>query len=269
MPADSTKPAPLIFHWPRPLEQGKRLIFWMMVVTVGLAIFFYLFQVVYPQSQRRTPIPHQIILLDPADPTARAILSKVQDRDFLVLPGDDTVTDGVRLEEHAPLFHPSFEKHKLELQDLPHKAFTVPPARLLNLDDPPLPALDLSELKGGSESANASSASAAARKPMLVMKLGGGLAGRAVVQPPDLAGVSITDPGSCQFQLGVDALGQVWFAQPLREAESPELSRSLSARLLKARFAPLPAKDEGAASRLLSKEPPAWGIATFEWQTAP
>lgn len=257
MPVETNKETPLIFHWPRPLEQGKRLIFWIGVVALGLAGFFYVFQVVYPQSQRSTPIPHQVLLLDPSDPVARAILNKVQDRDFLVLPGDDPAADAARLEERAPVFHPSYEGHQLSLQDLPHKPFTVPPARLLKVDEPVLPPLDLGELKRPEEPLAPASTDSA---PRLVMKLTGALAKRKMIHPPDFTGLAPADPGAHRIQLGVDAHGRVWFALPLRESENLAVSAGLTERVSQARFEPAPG-EEGAA------DAPTWGLATFAWET--
>jgi hypothetical protein len=264
MPSDSSKETPLIFHWPRPLEQGRRLIFWIGVVALGLAAFFYVFQVVYPQSQRSTPIPHQVLLLDPSDPAARAILNKVQDRDFLVLPGEDPGTEAARLEDRAPVFHPSYEGHQLSLQDLPHKPFTVPPARMLKMDEPVLPPLDLAELKRADASSAPNAKTAA---PRLALKLTGALAKRKMIHPPDLAGLSPADPATLCIQLGVDAHGRVWFALPLRESESVQMSSDLASRLTQARFEPLDAKS-GSEGSLLAQEPPVWGIATFAWESA-
>jgi hypothetical protein len=262
MPAESPKETPLIFHWPKPLEQGRRLIFWIGVVALGLAAFFYVFQVVYPQSQRSTPIPHQVLLLDPSDPAARAILSKVQDRDFLVLPSEDTGTGAARLEDHAPVFHPSYEGHQLSLQDLPHKPFTVPPARLLKVDEPVLPPLDLGELKRA-EAGSAPGAVNAA--PRLALKLTGALATRKMIHPPDLTGLSPADPAAIRIQLGVDAHGSVWFALPLRESENLQMSSDLVARLTLARFEPLETKG-AEGGKVPAQEPPVWGIATFAWE---
>jgi hypothetical protein len=256
MPVETSKESPLIFHWPRPLEQGKRLIFWIGVVALGLAGFFYVFQVVYPQSQRSTPIPHQVLLLDPSDPVARAILNKVQDRDFLVLPSDDPIANAAMLEERAPVFHPSYEGHQLSLQDLPHKPFTVPPARLLKVDEPVLPTLDLSELKRPTGEQAPASTDAA---PRLVMKLTGALASRKMLHPPDFTGLAPTDPGAHRIQLGVDAHGRVWFALPLRESENLAVSAGLTERVSQARFEPVAGKEQSA-------DAPVWGVATFAWE---
>jgi hypothetical protein len=256
MPLETPKETPLIFHWPRPLEQGKRLIFWIGVVALGLAGFFYVFQVVYPQSQRSTPIPHQVLLLDPSDPVARAILNKVQDRDFLVLPSDDPHADEAKLEERAPVFHPSYEGRQFSLQDLPHKPFTVPPARLLKADEPVLPPLDLSELKRPAGEPSPTSNETA---PRLVMKLTGTLATRKMIHPPDLSGLAPADPGAHRIQLGVDAHGRVWFALPLRESENLTMSADLAERISRTRFEPVAGEKEPAGA-------PAWGVATFAWE---
>ena len=52
---------PLTFRCGKPAPTARGLIFWMLVVLLCLAAFFYLFQVVYPQTQRFTPLPHQVI----------------------------------------------------------------------------------------------------------------------------------------------------------------------------------------------------------------
>ncbi len=264
MPAEPNKDSPLIFHWPKPLEQGRRLAFWIFVVVLGLAAFFYLFQVVYPQSLRRTPVPHQILVLDPADPAARAILNKVRDRDFLVLPGDEATSDRLRLDDRAPVFHPSYEGHRLELQDLPHKAFTVPPARLLKVDEPVLPPLDLSELK---QPETPSSTEEVAPEPRLEMVLSGDLAERKLVVPPDLSGISPAYPGGHKFQLVANADGRVWFVLPLRDTENLEISRSLAERLLKMRFEPAGVAAEGRGKVAPAPSAPmsGQGTATFRW----
>src|SRR4051812_46868447 len=144
---ETTPETPLTFHWKRPVVKARGLAFWVFVVLLGLAAFFYLFQVVYPQAQRFTPVPHHIVALNAGDPTGREVLNKVQDQDFLIMPPPAEGAGAVNLDEHFPVFHPTFEGHTLQLEDLPHKTFTMPPARLLQMDAPVLPPLDLSELK--------------------------------------------------------------------------------------------------------------------------
>src|SRR5436309_497891 len=68
MPDSPSETDPLIFHWQQPARKTRGLLFWLVAVLLALAGFFYLFQVVYPQAQRFTPVPHHIVALSPADP---------------------------------------------------------------------------------------------------------------------------------------------------------------------------------------------------------
>lgn len=250
MPETAHEPDALTFHWSKPVRKARGLGFWMLVVLVGMAAFFYLFQVVYPQAQRFTPVPHYVVALNPADPAARELMNKVQDIDFLILPPSSEATGAVNLEEHSPVFHPTFERHNLQLQDLPHKNFTVPPARLLQTDAPVLPPLDLSGLKPVTATVNP-----VVNTSPLSMRLSGPLALRAMVRPPDLSGLALSDPPACRFQLGVKADGSVSVALPVASMESAETMQKLAAILQGIRFAP--ASAEASA--------PVWGTASFEW----
>ena len=254
MPEKPAEPHPLTFQWTHAGLRERGLLFWLVIVLLGAAAFFYVFQVAYPQSQRFTPVPQQVLMLTPADAKARAVLQKVQDRDFLIVPPTSAAAVAVELEEHAPVFHPSFEGHKMELQDLPHKSVRVPPARLLQMDAPVLPPLDLSELKA--EPVPVVKASVVA--PSLVMKLSGDLATWKVTAPPNLAGMDLADPGKCRFKLGVNADGQVEFVLPLQGKESPEVLQTLTQRLREVRFEP-----GGRASN--KPAGPTWGQVSFEW----
>ena len=269
MPQKTANPndPPLTFQWVEPLRQGRRLGFWMFVVFVGLVAFFYLFQVVYPQTQRFTPVPQQIIALNPADPSAVALLSRVQDRDYLLLPSDNyNPASGPSLQESAPVFHPSFEGHQLKVQDLPYKAFTVPPARLLNVDKPVLPPLDLSDLKGeprapapGKTKERPSPAQA-----KLVVNFVGDLAKRELVAQPDLSEVPLAYPESCRFQMGVDAAGRVEFILPVNTSEKPEVTPQMAGQLLD-RLQALRFQPQTAASGGKSNAGPTWGTAILFW----
>ena len=44
---DTTPETPLTFHWRKPVMKVRGLGFWVFVVLLGLAAFFYLFQVVF------------------------------------------------------------------------------------------------------------------------------------------------------------------------------------------------------------------------------
>lgn len=265
----NTTHAPLTFQWDEPVRQGRRLGFWVFMVIVGLTVFFYLFQVVYPQTQRFTPVPQQVIVLNPADPAAMALLSRVQDRDYLLLPSDSDASAGPSLQEHAPVFHPSFEGHQLRALDLPYKAFTVPPARLLNVDKTVLPPLDLSELKSPPKEKRDGTVSAppSGTKAKLSVSFLGDLANRPLVKQPDLSLLSLEYPESCRYQLGVDAEGRVEFILPISASEKPDLSPKANAQVLDQlqvlQFQPL------AATAPADKKPgspsPTWGTAVLHW----
>lgn len=235
------------------MVKSRGLAFWVFVVLLGLAAFFYLFQVVYPQAQRFTPVPHHIVALNSADPAARQVLDKVHDVDFLILPPPSEAVGSVSLEEHSPVFHSTFEGHKLQLQDLPHTTLPMPPARLLQMNAPVLPPLDLSELKSP-----AGKARPAGSAPKLTMRISGPLQLRAMTQPPDLSQVTLNDPAACRFQLGVNSDGIVNVALPVASGESAETVQKLGNLMQGIRFAP--ANAQGSA--------PVWGTAIFEWSSA-
>ena len=267
---DSTTPStPLTFQWDEPVRQGRRLGFWIFTVIVGLTVFFYLFQVVYPQTQRFTPVPQQVVVLNPADPAAMALLSRVQDRDYLLLPSDSDASTGPALQEHAPVFHPSFEGRQLRALDLPYKAFTVPPARLLNVDKTVLPPLDLSELKAAPAGKRDGTVSAppAKTKARLAVSFLGDLASRPLVKQPDLSLLSLEYPESCRYQLGVDAEGRVEFILPLNTSEKPEISPQANSQVLDQlqvlQFQPLAAASP--AAKKSSSTTPTWGTAVLHW----
>jgi len=224
------------------------------MVFFGLAGFFYLFQVVYPQSQRFTPAPQQVLALSSADPTARAVLSKMKDRDFMILPTEADAESAAKLDAMVPVFHPSFEKHEMQLQDLPYKAFTVPPARLLRMNEPVLPPLDLSELKP----IPVRDGQSAAPAPRLAIKLTGGASNRTLISKPDLNGLSLAEPEMSRFHVGIDGYGIVQVALPL-DAMEAELAQKLTVRLKQLRFQPTARLDAA----------PDWGVASFEWISQP
>ncbi|MEY4484899.1 MAG: hypothetical protein RL693_2351 [Verrucomicrobiota bacterium] len=256
MAKKSAEPSLLNFHWHKPAGSDGRLWRWLIVTALGLISFFYLFKVVYPQTRRVSPLPQQVLILNGTDPTARAILNRVQDVDHLMLPTSSDVTNPINLDERAPVFHPSFENHVFALQDLPYKAVKVRPARLLDTTTPILPPLDLSDLKDAPTVIQRRG-----NGPKLSMKLSGDLASRALLNTPNFAASGLTDATAYRFQLGVNARGQVSFALPISDSGTPEVSQKIMQQLAQLKFQALPAKDAAA-------DKPVWGIASFQWSTA-
>jgi len=249
LPDDS---APLlVFDW-RPLQRRwPGLIKWLLLTILAMAGFFYLFKVNYPQSQRLTPVPVQITIISASEPATRALLHRVQDQDFAIIPGTGGDVPAVRLEDHAPLFHPSFEKREIRLEDLPHKTYTVPPPRLLDFTAPVLPALDFSDLKPPrampSDSAHVS--------PVLAVEFTGSLAARKLLHPPDFTDLSLTDPESWRFHVGVEASGRISIAMPTAVGEQSKLLPLILEKLNGARFKPAPG----------AKESIEWSSASLRW----
>lgn len=249
------EPSLLNFHWHTPARSGGRMWLWLIITALCFAGFFYLFKVVYPQTSRVAPLPQQVLLINNTDPIARAILNRVQDVDHLILPTSSDVTNPIKLDERAPVFHPSFENHVFALQDLPYKAVKVGPARLLDTTSPILPPLDLSDLK--------ETPTVIRRRgdgPSLTMKLSGDLAHRAMLNTPDFSQLGLTEPDAYRIQIGVNPNGRVTFALPLSDNANPEVTKQLIQQLTQLRFQPIPAKD-------LSIAKPVWSIATLHWST--
>jgi len=223
----------LTFDWRKPRAEWARLAFWMLITFLGLAAFFALFRVVYPQTQRLVPTTQQITLLG-TDPAAQSVLNAVQDRDFLIIPSSDGKRNPVTLEDSAPVFHPSYEKHELKLLDVPQRNLKPPSVRLLDVREPILPRLDLSELNRETRPA-ASPASPATRKPEL--RLRGGLASRKILAQPEFGNLSMREPDSWRFHLGVDGSGHVIFALPVEAPGKLDEAAPLLRLLRQIRFA--------------------------------
>ena len=247
------KNSPLTFDWRRPRAEWPRLFFWTLLTALGLTGFFALFRVVYPQAQRVVPTEQQITLLG-SDPAAQSIIKAVQDRDFLVIPAREGMRNPVSLEERAPVFHPSYERHELRLLDLPEHNARPAPVRLLDVREPVLPRLDLSELKP-------EALPKPARPKKLALQLRGELAGRGIVSQPGLETISMAEPESWRFHLGVDGAGQVVFALPFESPGKPDEAAPLLRLLRQIRFTPEPTPEKSTQT--------VWGEAALIWSSTP
>lgn len=246
------KPPPtdpgLTFDWRKPRAEGMRMAFWMLITFFGLAAFFALFRVVYPQTQRTVPVAQQVTLLG-SDTAAQTVLNAVQDHDFLIIPSADSKRNLVSLEDSAPVFHPSYEKHKLKLLDLPQRNTKPAPVRLLDVREPLLPRLDLSELDRNPR------ALSTARPAKLALHFQGDLTSRAIASHPDFSTLQTLEPESWRFHLGVNSAGQVLFALPIEAPSKLGDAAPLLRLLRQIRFAPDAAKKT------------TWGEATLVWST--
>jgi hypothetical protein len=248
MPKPSQTEPGLTFDWRRPRAEWARLAFWMLVTFLGLAAFFALFRVVYPQTRRIAPTAQQITVLG-ADPATQAVLNAVQDRDFLIIPSTDGKRNAVSLEDRAPVFHPSYEKHEIKLLDLPQRNTKPAPVRLLDVREPVLPRLDLSDL-------SPSPRTTAPVPKKLTLQVRGGLAARQATSEPEFEKLQMAEPESWRFHLGVDSAGRVIFALPVEAPGKLEEAAPLLRLLRQLRFTPD------------STERIAWGEAALVWSPA-
>ena len=248
MPKPSQTDPGLTFDWRKPRAEWARLAFWMLVTFLGLAAFFALFRVVYPQTRRIVPTAQQITLLG-TDPATQAVLNAVQDRDFLIIPSSDGKKNPVSLEDLAPVFHPSYEKHEIKLLDLPQRNTKPAPVRLLDVREPVLPRLDLSDL-----SPNPRATAPVPKK--LALQVRGGLASRETASQPEFGTLEMAEPESWRFHLGVDSAGHVIFALPVEAPGKLEEAAPLLRLLRQIRFAPE------------SVERITWGEAALVWSPA-
>jgi hypothetical protein len=240
----------LIFDWSKPRRPIARLVLWLLVTSVGLTLFFMLFHVIYQTPRRIIPATHQVTLLSPNDPAARNLLQRVSDKDFFIFSGNGSGQHQLSLAEQAPVFHPTFEKHELKLQDLPQRDTKPPPARLLDVTEPTLPPPDLKDL----HSSVAATTSAAPPASVLTLQISGALENRKLLSQLNLSTLPPLDYTAWRFQIGVAADGRVTFVLPVASGEKSADAAPVLHLLNHLRFAP----DEKTPA-------PVWGIAKFEW----
>jgi len=251
MPEQAETKPQLIFDWSKPRTQTARLVFWLLVTGVGVALFFVLFRVVYQTPRHVIPSTQHITLLSNNDPAARNLLQRVADRDFYIFPSNGQGQHQMSLSEQAPVFHPSFEKHELKLQDLPQRDTKPPPARLLDFTEPILPPVDLHELRAPA----ATPPSTASKAPLkLALHLSGTLETRKLLATPDLSTLPTLDFTAWRFQVGVGSDGRVTFVLPVATGEKTTDVTPMLRVLNNLRFA----ADDKAES-------PQWGVASFAW----
>ena len=253
-PSDSRQT--LVFDWTKPAHRGLGLALSLLITLTAMAAFFYLFRVIYPQSQRLTPVPQQVFVLNPADPAHQALINRVRDQDHLVIAGGDNDMREVHLDDHAPVFHPSFEKHEFQLQDLPRTKINVFPARILNPSASMLPPPDLKGLKPA-EGPFASFGP----PPPITLGFSGELSKMHLRTMPDLTALQITDPGAWRFHIGVSADGHVAYVMSIATGEEQTATKTLLSLLSKLRFDPVDNAD-GSATVV-------WSIVTLHWKTTP
>jgi hypothetical protein len=179
---------------------------------------FYLFQVTYPQTERRLPYTAQLTVLNPKDSLTQTVLRQIDDRVVSIDSAERELISGTSVEDFTPVFKPFFQSYTLQLKSPPPIYSTSPVADLIRAGSallPPLPALPV---------AGDAVAPAFVRHPWLNVR-GEGLEDRGIVIPinweADLekfASASGTETAS--FMIAVDGRGNVRHCLPTEGEES-------------------------------------------------
>lgn len=113
MSAKSQPSNPLIFAWGVKDHSTWHLVIAFVLLMGGIAGFFFIFRIVHPSVQRMPTTPQHVIVLDPKDPAALALMHRAQDRSFALLSGSDD--EGPQMPGLA--FRPSFEDYQIQLRE--------------------------------------------------------------------------------------------------------------------------------------------------------
>ncbi|MBL9133796.1 MAG: hypothetical protein JNG86_21475 [Verrucomicrobiaceae bacterium] len=231
----------LTFAWNIRDRSTMRLIGAFVVLALLMAAFFLVFRVAYPTMQRASATPQRIVVLDPADPAARAIINRAQDKSFALFPVESRDTPA---NTRLPAFEPSFRDARMHLVPmLPTPAVTRQP-QLFTPATSVLPAVP----------PRATLPPQAPPAAVLRAVPGADLAKRA---PADLtlSDIPLADPHSVQFRAAIGAAGEVLVALPLGSIDDPALMQRLHAAITALRFKPDP------------KTPRQWGTLSFRWES--
>lgn len=216
----------LTFAWNIRDRALLRLTGWFLLLMVMLSVVFIIFRITYPAMVRADATSQRIIVLDPADPAALAIIHRAQDKSFGLMPSE---ADDAASEAGFPSFSPSFSGVELELrpapsidkeQDSTRPVFhadarnllpTVPRRATLPPQTPPRSVLRL-----------LLSADVAKRSPKSLQ----------------LDHIELADPAALLIRVLIDETGRVLQVLPLCGNESPATLAALQTQLSAIHFAP-------------------------------
>jgi hypothetical protein len=244
---------PLIFSWQERDRAFWRLMGWALFTLGTIAVVFVLFQVVYPQPRQRITYPEEILILSTEHTATRALVSRIQDRDHLLIPPEPQAD--ARTREAMPAFQPSFQGFSMKLRGLQQTATTTQTPRLFSADDLPLPPLVLPALAAGEAATMAKPV-----KQVLRLRVHGAAAKRTLLTPTVLEGVKLDEPYNVRYHLGIAPEGHVLYALPLSgpagTLEGVPVMRQLQQAVSSMRFAAAPdSKPQNAE-------------VSFDWESA-
>ena len=221
------KETALIFDWHRSERRASWLLGCLLVTAAGFALLFIIFRVVPPEVPKLNSRPQQMLVLNPAVLTDRALINRAADRSFTLMPSETGNLYEVPAAAQLPRFEPVVSQYELRLKA--PKVGPISKARplLFNYEQdllPPLPVVTKQPKK-------------AAPKSSLVAKIKADSAMQVLVLPP-LADIPLTDTARPLFRVAVGRLGQVMMALPLVSAEEPAMMVKLHTALTQMRFQP-------------------------------
>ena len=239
-------PSDLTFRWQdRPPSVWRLLAAFLLCIGI-LALLPLLFRVAPPAVPRLPSLSQSILLLDGSSPANQLVLNRAHDRSSLILRPDQP-EDLPLSQPLLPVFRPSFAGFEMRLKDAYAVRDKPVRPRLFQPSDLALPPLPRPE-----------PAKPATTHPpikwQLHLNVGGPMAQRRLVVPPDLSGLMPKDLARLRFRLAVQPSGRVFLVMPLDAAsEDRDLVPALQSALSRARFEATDAPEV------------AWLPASFHW----
>lgn len=231
----------LTFAWKIRDHSALHLIMAFVGLAALMAGFFLIFRITYPTMKRASATPQRVVILDPADPVARAIIHRAEDKSFALFPDESGQGTAPSL---APVFRPSFEGARVRLRGLLAAPETPKHPKLFTPAASVLPAIPPRAVQPP-----------VVLPPTVLKAVPSPELARRSPQKAAIEGIPLTEPYGIQFRIAVSAAGQVVFALPLSSIDDAPLMQRLQSAVKALRFTPDP------------KQPRTWGTLSFRWET--
>jgi hypothetical protein len=126
----------LSFAW----KIRERTTIYVTLLTLLLAalmgLFFVVFRITYPSVQTADAVPQRVLVLDPSDPEALALIHRAQDKSFGLVPAEPV---DLTAKAHFPSFTPSYGGFELKLRTMVPPAATPRQPKVFSASTPVLP----------------------------------------------------------------------------------------------------------------------------------
>jgi hypothetical protein len=233
----------LTFAWKIRDRSTIYVVFLTLLLAVLLGLFFVVFRITYPSVQTADAVPQRMLVLDPSDPEALALIHRAQDKSFGLMPAEPA---DLMAREHFPGFTPGYTGFELHLRAMEPPATTPKPPRVFTAATPVLPEVTPRAKQPVAEAS-----------PAVLRAIPGPELARRAPAVIEIRDVPLSDPENARFSISVDASGRVTEAMPLFISDEPAITKSLRDRVIALRFQPD------------AKTPRQWGTLGFHWQLAP